>query len=286
MRTGLAIRQVKIQSGTPLLLGLILLGWIYSIAQVLTMDAAGSVAQAGPGMQFVAAVKAALTRDPLAFESLSLCVTGEPQWALIDFGKAFAMWMGMVLAMMLPALLPMLKGGQTLPQRSSFLEFLVGYVVSWIPFCAIAVVCQYLLRQAGFLDEFMVSDSAALTLGIFGFVALFYSARLETRRFADDRRIRSRPRPMNSFRDGLAHGLSTFRRCWPLMTVMFAVGLMNIIAMALLTALMADPSRFMAARLRDSNRSAGSGRGNGLLALAAYASIRHDADNEVAHEPQ
>jgi len=49
-----------------LLIGLILVGWAFALAQALTMDTPGSLAQAGPGMQIFALVKALSNRFPLS----------------------------------------------------------------------------------------------------------------------------------------------------------------------------------------------------------------------------
>ncbi|WP_297771759.1 hypothetical protein [uncultured Roseovarius sp.] len=52
-----------------LAVGLILIGWVFTLVQLLTMDKPGSLAEAGPGMQIFAHVKAHVFGDPFAFES-------------------------------------------------------------------------------------------------------------------------------------------------------------------------------------------------------------------------
>lgn len=103
-----------------LLVGLIFLGWAFALVQLLTMDKPGSLAQTGPGMQIFALVKAHVFGDPFAFESaLSFCATGTGVWGLADLLKSAAMWLGMILTMMLPVLLPLDRNASRHPQPPS-----------------------------------------------------------------------------------------------------------------------------------------------------------------------
>ena len=51
------------------LLCLVAVGWSYSVLQLLSLDAAGSLAEAGPGMQIFAAFQYYLLQDPFGFEN-------------------------------------------------------------------------------------------------------------------------------------------------------------------------------------------------------------------------
>jgi|GEM_PF-1614404 predicted metal-binding membrane protein len=95
--------------GTHLLLvGLILLGWAFALAQLLTIDTPGSLAEAGPGMQIFAFIKAYVFGNPFAYESaLSFSASATGAWGVTDMLKSAAIWLGMILAMMLPVLLPL-----------------------------------------------------------------------------------------------------------------------------------------------------------------------------------
>jgi predicted metal-binding membrane protein len=95
--------------GTHLLLvGLILLEWAFALAQLLTIDTPGSLAEAGPGMQILAFIKAYVFGNPFAYESaLSFSASATGAWGVTDMLKSAAIWLGMILAMMLPVLLPL-----------------------------------------------------------------------------------------------------------------------------------------------------------------------------------
>lgn len=218
------------------LIGLIFLGWAFALAQVLTMDTPGSLAGAGPGMQIFAHVKAHVFGDPFAFESaLSFCATGTGVWGVADFVKSAAMWVGMILAMMFPALLPLGRNTSRVPhlQRVSTAG-LAGYVVAWLPFCAAGVAAQWALQRHGLLGAHHVLQHDGLSITILLFVALFHLSGLATR---SETRMQVAP-SAQSYRTGLNYGAHCLRCCGPLMLVMFITGLMNLVAMFFLTLLM------------------------------------------------
>jgi len=95
--------------GTHLLLvGLILLGWAFALVRLLTIDTPGSLAEAGPGMQIFAFRMAYVFGNPFAYESvLSFSASETGAWGVTGMIKSAAIWLGMILAMMLPVLLPL-----------------------------------------------------------------------------------------------------------------------------------------------------------------------------------
>lgn len=219
-----------------LLVGLILLGWVYGLAQVLTLDSPVSLAEAGPGMQIFAFIKAYVFGDPFAFESsLSFCSSANGVWGVGDVLKSAAMWLGMILAMMLPVLLPLNQNASMLP-RSSFVTSakLAGYISAWLPFCAMAVVAQWVLQSAGLLSAHHVLQHDGLSTTILLFVALVYLSRA----FMPHNQKMQIIESDQSYRAGLYYGRYCQRCCGPLMIVMFITGLMNIVAMLVFTLLM------------------------------------------------
>lgn len=254
---------------TAIVLGLTAVGWLYLSVQVLTMDSRGSLAEAGPGMQILAFAKAYLLGDPLAFvTSLSLCATTSGQWGLTDVMKTSAMWVCMILAMMLPVLLPSLrKASAAAPSSGIFATELSGYVAAWIPFCVTGIVLQWILTQTGDLDAYHVLRNDGLSAGILVLVTLVHLAGLKRSRqerritFCEQRGLHGQP-----FCDGLAFGLHSMRRCGPLMLGMFAVGLMNVVAMMVLSVLMV-----LETSGRHGTVSAAIGAGALLAALYALA---------------
>ena len=88
MTTALPIERVNASfvSGANLtLLCLVAVGWSYSVLQLLSLDAAGSLAEAGPGMQIFAAFQYYLLQDPFGFEtSAYFCATTETTWGILN----------------------------------------------------------------------------------------------------------------------------------------------------------------------------------------------------------
>jgi predicted metal-binding membrane protein len=223
-------------------LGLIALGWFYNLVQLTMLDSVGSLSEAGPGMKMLAAFQYYLLNDPFGFEtSLNFCTTTNTNWSTLDFLKSFAMWVAMVAAMMLPNLLPLLKlikvrGDKAFP-------FVFGYFTIWLGFCLLGVAVQWSLRLLDILNEHMVITNpliAAATLCTAGVYQLSQqkSARLEERKtlmtFTDLMPCCQNVEPTS----GTKYGFACVRCCLPLMLTMFAFGLMNILAMAMLTVMM------------------------------------------------
>lgn len=184
--------------------------------------------------------------DPFAFESaLSFCATSTGAWGVADVLKSAAMWLGMILAMMLPVLLP---PGRNItgprPPGATTAE-LSGYIVAWLPFCAMGVAAQWVLQREGLLSAHLVLQHDGLSAAILLFVALIHLSGLATR---FERHAQATP-AAQSFRAGLDFGAHCLRCCGPLMLVMVITGLMNLVVMLVLTLLMvvtmSGPNRFL-----------------------------------------
>ena len=245
MTSALPIHRVTALSGSSsrlMLLCLIVLGWLYSLVQLTMLDSVGSLSEAGPGMQMFAAFQYYLLNDPFGFEtSLNFCTTTNTNWSTLDFFKSFAMWVAMVAAMMLPNLFPLLKLIKVRGEKA--FPFVFGYFTIWLAFCMLGVAVQWALRLLDILNGHMVITNpliAAATLCTAGVYQLSQqkSARLEERKrlmtFTDLMPCCQDVEPTS----GTKYGFSCVRCCLPLMLTMFAFGLMNILAMAMLTIMM------------------------------------------------
>ena len=224
-----------------ILLCLVAFGWLYSFMQLITLDTVGSLSEAGPGMQMFAAFQYYLLNDPLGFEtSLNFCTTTNINWGILDFVKSFAMWVAMVCAMMLPNLYPLLKSVREREGRVAL--FVLGYFAIWLGFCVLGVAVQWALRILDILNGHMVianSQVAAATLCVAGIYQLSQhkSARLKEREMVAFTDLKPCCQNIEAV-SGTAYGLTCIRCCAPLMLTMFAFGLMNILAMAMLTVMM------------------------------------------------
>ncbi|MES0882069.1 DUF2182 domain-containing protein [Roseibium sp. SCP14] len=259
-------------SGWPLVLVTIALlslaGWAYLAAMVADMIPAMDMTEAGPGMgifnQFnifkglSAEARAALAA--LCLPAGSTFGMPGPEMTIPDLPKIFLMWAMMALAMMLPSASPMLRAYTlqiSAPERSRMemalpaIMVAFGYLLVWLGYALVATLFQWLLSRIGGLNDMMAPVSLALTTSVL-FAAGLYQFTPAKRAclqrcwyprwsFSVDT---GSNRMTNGLREGLVQGWACLGCCWAVMTVMFAVGLMNIVWIALLGAVMALEKTF------------------------------------------
>lgn len=259
------------QRGWPLVLGclvtLCLLGWSYLGLMVADMVPVMDMTEAGPGMGLFNLFNDFAGLPPEARAALAaLCLPtsvatfGMPgaEWGLADLGLVFWMWLMMALAMMLPSAVPMLRAyfktsGQDIgsPILSTLLVA-VGYLSVWIAYSITATLLQWGLATLGLLDAMMAPVHLALTAsvlvvaGLYQFTpakqACLYRCWYPRWLFLNLRHDEKGPGA--AFREGLMQGATCLGCCWAMMTLMFAVGLMNVLWIAGLGALMAIEKTF------------------------------------------
>lgn len=171
-------------------------------------------------------------------------------WRAGDALLMFAMWAVMMIGMMLPSALPMLLFYQHMlrrcmpaPQRHlALLLFSAAYGLLWIGFALLATALQWSLEQLALLSAGMRSTSTALAGGLL-LVAGVYQW-LPSKAACLDR-CRGplqfilgywRPGVLGGWRMGLTHGAYCLGCCWALMGVLFVVGVMNLLWVALIGA--------------------------------------------------
>jgi predicted metal-binding membrane protein len=167
------------------------------------------------------------------------------------FSVAFSMWIVMMAGMMIPSVAPMVfthaaimrrRGARGAPFVSSGL-FLAGYLLAWSGFSAVAASAQAWLYRSALLDGRSLSVGPWVGGAVLLAAAIF---QLSPPKEACLNQCRA---PVGYFltewRDGkagavtmgLRHGLSCIGCCWLLMSVLFAVGIMNILWGAAITLL-------------------------------------------------
>ena len=162
----------------------------------------------------------------------------------------FAMWAIMMVAMMLPAVVPSTVlfsrlAAQRDANRSgrATTMYVLGYSACWIAFAAPAATLQWALTHSFLLDNLAQSTSTAMSAAILFAAGLYQFSPLKTACLS---KCRS---PLGFFmanwRDGscgalslgILHGSYCVGCCWALMTVMFVVGAMNLVWMGAITVL-------------------------------------------------
>jgi predicted metal-binding membrane protein len=128
------------------------------------------------------------------------------------------------------------------PQKSTYLGtlfFILGYFLIWVLFCIVMTSLQWQLHAQALLTPMMESRNklfSALILmlagyyQVNGFKAFCLAHCRESHYLKDD--CHSRP-----IVRGLHHGLYCVGACWALMLIPFAVGVMNLFWMELITAI-------------------------------------------------
>jgi len=167
-----------------------------------------------------------------------------------DLFFTFAMWAVMMIGMMAGPATPMLllfAGMQRTraagPLPMALPSFGLGYLAVWTGFSACAAIAQVALHRAALLSPAMAASSprvAGTILIAAGAYQLtpFKGACLTSCRSPLGFLMSSwRDGARGAFRMGLSHGLYCLGCCWALMCVLFAVGVMNLLWVAALTAL-------------------------------------------------
>jgi predicted metal-binding membrane protein len=213
--------------------------------QVLTVFALAAIAAAS--WYFLIRTEAAMRvmRGDGFFMDL-MWMMMKPGEAAAYLGATVSMWMVMMIAMMVPAVMPMLavfrkldRGART--ELDTFL-FANGYLLAWCVFSVGAAILQWTLHGAGWLRGDLLSVRPLVAAAVL-VAAGFYQ--LTPMKEACLQKCRSplgfflanwRDGRWGALRMGFGHGLFCIGCCWMLMLIMFVGGAMSVITMALLSA--------------------------------------------------
>jgi predicted metal-binding membrane protein len=187
----------------------------------------------------------ALAAEAMAKMGMAL---GAP-WRASDVFFTFLMWSVMMIGMMSASAIPvLLLFGEMQARRGSsrvslpVLLLASGYLSVWLGFSAAATLAQWALREAALLSATLAASSAPLGGGILIAAGAYQLTPVKS---ACLRRCQSplgflmthwHEGDRGAVRMGLLHGTNCLGCCWALMTVLFAVGVMNLAWIALLTA--------------------------------------------------
>ncbi len=170
-------------------------------------------------------------------------------WLFIDFLFLFLMWAVMMIAMMTPSILPMIMLFTTLNSKNirenkvsaNPLYLLSGYLMSWVLFSLLITLPQYGLHKIGLLNPMMEPTHA-----LFGGLVLIGAGLYQFSSFKDAcLSVCQSPLTfmMNNWKEGnlgafiigYKHGFYCVGCCWFLMLTLFALGVMNIMWVVILT---------------------------------------------------
>lgn len=236
------------------------LGWVYLGLMVAGMASsgtpgggmAGSAAAMGPGMGLIDLVTGGVPLDGFA-KALADALCSPSFGHQAGFGVAgiatlAGMWAAMALAMMLPTAGPMILAyaeiAATAERRgekvASPMALIAGYAGVWLLFALVAAALQAALTHAALLDPAMASASPLFSgavfigAGVYQFSPLKFACVTRCQRPFPFFLLRWSSATAAVFRLGVRQGLFCLGCCWAMMLVMFAVGVMNVVWMALL----------------------------------------------------
>nr|WP_321525578.1 DUF2182 domain-containing protein [uncultured Cohaesibacter sp.] len=243
-----------------------LFAWFYLFAMVVDMAPDMDMRSLGPGMAAFNAFNSFEALDPTTRAFIAaVCapsaaighfgMPGQGAWGLQDLMIVFAMWVMMAIAMMLPTAAPILKSYASVQEAKGrktspfgILMLALGYLSVWVGFALLATLLQWGLTEIQTMSPVMApasmvfSASTLLLAGIYQFTAAKQACLLRCQLPFPYFNRRTEKGFFRSFAGsyvmGLEQGLFCTGCTWALMAVMFAVGVMNVIWMAVLGLLM------------------------------------------------
>ena len=171
-------------------------------------------------------------------------------WGPADLLLTFIMWSVMMVAMMTPSASPMvLTFAKINRQRESQQQplvstgvFLLGYLLIWVGFSALATAFQWGLRSAAVLSPMMVTTSPILggmilvLAGAFQFTPLKHVCLAQCRTPMGFILAEWREGRTGALIMGLKDGRFCLGCCWFLMALLFVAGVMNLLWVAAIAA--------------------------------------------------
>ncbi len=170
-------------------------------------------------------------------------------WDTGYFLMMFLMWAVMMVGMMLPSVTPMVLIYAAVARKSAMqgmpvaptAAFVSGYIAMWLIFSLFATIAQWGLDQAALLSPMMVSNSFGLgavlliAAGIYQWLPIKDKCLDHCRSPVYFITTHWRPGSTGAFKMGLSHGAFCLGCCWVLMSLLFVVGVMNILWIAAIT---------------------------------------------------
>lgn len=214
--------------------------------QVLSFIALAIIAAAGWYFMVRTEIAMRLMEGEGVFMSL-MAMMMRPADAAPYLVATFLMWSVMMIAMMVPAVMPMLVVYRKLNREGvselGVWSFAAGYLLAWVAFSAGAAALQWMLHRNGMLGGDLLALRRPYAAGILIVAGLYQwtpqkDACLERCRSPFGFFIQHfKAGASGAFGMGVSHGLFCIGCCWALMAVVFVGGVMSVLAMALLCVL-------------------------------------------------
>ena len=170
-------------------------------------------------------------------------------WTPGYFVLMFFMWWIMMIAMMLPSAAPTILLAGAINRRSQQARspygpaglFTLGYLLAWAAFSLVAVAAQWLLQELGLLTGMLRTGNNLFAAGLLLAAAIWQFSPLKRACLTSCRSPiylltrRHRPGAVGALRMGIENGAYCLGCCWLLMALLFVVGVMNLLWVAVIT---------------------------------------------------
>jgi predicted metal-binding membrane protein len=182
--------------------------------------------------------------------AMPVSMPGMQGWTAGSLLILWLMWAVMMVSMMAPSMVPSIltflaiarqrRGSSHLLARGGV--FLAGYIGVWAVSCVLLTLAQWGLHSAELLSPTMMATSTRFSGGLLVLAGVFQWSALKYKCLA---RCRSplgflmnewREGPMGPVIMGFRYGAYCVGCCWLLMTILFVVGVMNLVWVAILSA--------------------------------------------------
>jgi len=177
-------------------------------------------------------------------------MTMDQTWTGGDVVLTFVMWTVMMIGMMtgsaIPAVLIMANGRAARGERHVSpitLLFAIGYLLIWIVFSALAAVGQWALHSAALLSPAMKTSSpwlagaVLIVAGLYQWTPIKQACLAHCQNPLNFLMMHWRSGWSGALAMGVRHGAYCVGCCWALMVVLFVIGVMNLVGVALLALL-------------------------------------------------
>ena len=184
---------------------------------------------------------------------MGLMAPAASPWTPIEFAFVFVMWAVMMVGMMAPSAAPMMLmyarvGRQGKIAGKPFAAtgwFAAGYFLAWSGFSLVATLVQWVLDREALLDARMVNTNTLVGAAVLIAAGLYQWTPIKDACLASCQTPFGFLMSHGGFRSnirgcmhlGLLHGTYCVGCCWILMTLLFVVGVMNVLWIALLALL-------------------------------------------------
>ena len=171
-------------------------------------------------------------------------------WGLAEWFGLFVMWAVMMAAMMLPSAAPLIllvlsvyRSRADRQARVAAITFVLGYILVWTAFSLAASAAQLALHRTALLAPDMSLGSSVLAGALLVAVGLYQWLPLKAACLSHCRSPFGflsqhwREGSIGGLVMGARHGIFCVGCCWLLMTVLFVVGVMNLLWVAVLAGL-------------------------------------------------